>query len=172
MTKKALLAAAVALLPLLGCGSTDPADETFTARLDEAEVVVPIPSPSLAFSGDASFTFEGQAIAFSADLRGLALNRHPHRYLRLRVHAGPRGTNGPSLAVVTVMEPDIPAGDRYLWQGRLGASELDAGHTLEEVMGAMRANGAYVQVTHWHIGDVGPFGLAQARGQIQAPAGR
>jgi CHRD domain len=160
--------AVLALLPLVGCGSDSNTEqeEMFSARLDNQ--VVPIPPPSATFTGDAGFTFDGQVIAFSADLRGLSLARRSNRYLRLRVHSGVPGTNGPPLATTTLMEADIAAtGDRFLWQGQLGAAELDTAASLQEVLTAMRQDRAYVQVTHWDIGPNGDFAVALARGQIR-----
>lgn len=170
--KKTMAWAALALLPLVGCGSDTGSDEEmFSARLDNE--VVPIPPPSATFTGDAGFTFGGQAIAFSADLRGLTLARQGNRYLRLRIHSGVRGTNGPPLATATRLESDIAVtGDRYIWQGRLGPAELDTAARVEDVVAAMREDRAYVQVTHWDIGPNGDFAVAQARGQIEAPARR
>jgi hypothetical protein len=157
----------LALLPLVGCGSdSESDDEMFSARL--ANEVVPIPPPSATFTGTAGFTFDGQAIAFSADLQGLSLARRGNRYLRLRIHSGVRGTNGPPLATTTLMEADIPVtGDRFVWQGQLGAAELDLANSVQEVVAAMREDRAYVQVTHWDIGPNGDFAVAQARGQIR-----
>jgi hypothetical protein len=80
--KKTMAWAALALLPLVGCGSDTGSDEEmFSARL--ANEVVPTPPPSATFTGDAGFTSFGQAIDFSADLRGLTLARQGNRYLRL-----------------------------------------------------------------------------------------
>jgi len=166
-TRTAWMVAAV-LLPLLACGGggADQASDTFSARLDATDVI-PIPPPNVAsFSGAAGFTFDGQVIAFSADLQGLFLAQRGDRYLRLRVHSGRRGTNGPPLATISVSESEIAGGNRFLWQGRLGADALDTARSVEEVVTAMREGEAYVQVTHWQIMNLVDAPVAIARGQI------
>jgi hypothetical protein len=158
--------AAAALLPLLACG-TEPqtGPDSYLARLNAGEVVPPAPGD---VTGNAAFTFEGASISFSAELQNLDLTRNPDRFLRLKVHAGERGSNGPPLAAAVLMERDIPApGNRLSWQGRLGAEQLDTAGSVQEVAAAIRAGRAYVVVTHWQIGTLGDQGVAAARGQIE-----
>ena len=168
-TRATLGAALVACVALAGCGGDNgtgsETGDTFSARLDNSEVVPPEPSQ---LAGAVGFNFDGQAIAFSADLRNLDLNG-THRLLRLRIHSGTRGTNGPPLAGALVSQDDLSAsGGRVLWQGQLGPEQLELAGSVLEVVTAMREGRAYAQVRQWQIMDLGENPVAAARGQISA----
>ena len=166
-TKAACMAAA-ALLPVLGCGRSVPTGpDSYLARLNPAEVVPPAPGN---LTGSANFRFEGNSISFSSELYDLGLARQADRFLRLRVHSGARGTNGPPLASVVLMEADIPTvGQRFQWTGQLGAEQLDTAGSVQEVVAAIKEGRAYVVVTHWQIGTLGEQGGWAVEGQGVAP---
>jgi hypothetical protein len=166
-TRGTLGAALLACFALAGCGGDNgtgsESGEAFSARIESGEVVPPEPGQ---LAGAVGFNYDGQAIAFSADLRNLDLSG-TNRFVRLRIHSGTRGTNGPPLAGAMILQSELSAaGGQVLWQGRLGPEQLDLAASVQEVVAAMREGRAYVQVRHWQIMNAGENSVAAARGQI------
>ena len=161
---------AVLLLPLLpACGDDDDpagADESFSASLSGAEEVPPVTTTA---TGTATFDIVGDQINYTVTVTSLTNPVVSH------IHIAPDGENGP-VRLNLCGTPDTPAcatGDGVLITGSNGVTVGTPAITFDELVEAMRAGNAYVNV-HTDNGTpppntgAGDMASGEIRGQIVA----
>ena len=161
---------ALALLPLVAaCGDDDdpsgPAT-SFSATLTGGEEV---PAVVTTATGNATLDVSGSAITYTVTVAGLANPIVSH------IHIAPVGENGPVRLNLcgTTDTPACGTGDGVLVTGTNGATVGAHAITFDELVDAMRAGNAYVNVhTDDGIGQpntgAGDMQSGEIRGQIVA----
>ena len=161
---------ALALLPLVAaCGDDDdpsgPAT-SFSATLTGGEEV---PAVVTTATGNATLDVSGSAITYTVTVAGLANPIVSH------IHIAPVGENGPVRLNLcgTTDTPACGTGDGVLVTGTNGATVGAPAITFDELVDAMRAGNAYVNVhTDDGIGQpntgAGDMQSGEIRGQIVA----
>jgi hypothetical protein len=161
---------ALALLPLVGaCGDDDdpsgPAT-SFSATLTGGEEV---PAVVTSATGNATLDVSGSAITYTVTVSGLANPIVSH------IHIAPVGENGPVRLNLcgTTDTPACATGDGVLVTGTNGATVGAPAITFDELVEAIRAGNAYVNVhTDDGIGQpntgAGDMQSGEIRGQIVA----
>jgi hypothetical protein len=161
---------ALALLPLVAaCGDDDdpsgPAT-SFSATLTGGEEV---PAVVTSATGNATLDVSGSAITYTVTVAGLANPIVSH------IHIAPVGENGPVRLNLcgTTDTPACAIGDGVLVTGTNGATVGAPAITFDELVDAMRAGNAYVNVhTDDGIGQpntgAGDMQSGEIRGQIVA----
>jgi hypothetical protein len=161
--------ALAALLPLVGaCGDDNgnPTDAAtnFSATLSGGEEVPPVTTGA---TGNATFSITGSQITYTVNVTGLENPVVSH------IHVAAVGANGPvrlNLCGTGAPVPDCATGDGVLATGTNGTT---LGITFDELVAALRAGNAYVNV-HTDDGvdppNTGPGDMAsgEIRGQIAA----
>jgi hypothetical protein len=167
MKDSVILAIALASGVLLACGDDDnPAEPgtEFSAALSGTEEVPPVPTEA---TGTATLTISGTAINYTVTTTGLLNPVVAH------IHVAPEGENGPIRLNLCGTGDPVPAcgtGEGELVSGTNGTT---VGITFDELVAAMRAGDAYVNV-HTDNGtpppNTGPgdMGSGEIRGQIVA----
>ena len=163
--------ALAALLPVIpACGDDDDPTEqgtNFTATLSGAEEVPAVPTTA---TGTATLSVSGSQINYTVNVTGLENPVVSH------IHIAPEGENGPvrlNLCGTGAPVPDCVTGDGVLATGSNGTTVGNPPITFEELVAAMEAGNAYVNVhTDDGIGqpNTGPGDMAsgEIRGQIVA----
>ena len=171
MNHSSILAIALAaLLPVVpACGDDDNPSEpanNFSATLSGAEEV---PANASTATGTATFTIAGSAITYSVNTTGLANPVFAH------IHLAATGVNGLVRLNLCGTGAPVPActeGDGVLATGTNGTVVGTPAITFDDLVAAMRAGEAYVNV-HTDDGgqpNTGPCDLisGEIRGQIAA----
>jgi hypothetical protein len=137
----------------------------FTATLSGAEEVPPVPTTA---TGTATFEVVGDEIAYTVNVTNLQNAVVAH------IHIAPEGENGPirlNLCGTGAPEPPCVSGTGVLATGSNGTTVGSPPITFDELVAAMEAGGAYVNV-HTDDGqgapNTGPGDMAtgEIRGQI------
>lgn len=165
-----MIPAAALLLTLVACGDDDD-NETgpvtnFSATLSGANEVPPVPSTA---TGTTSLEVDESAIDYTVDVSGLENPVVAH------IHIAPVGENGPVRLNLcgTSDTPECSTGDGVLVTGSNGATVGTPPITFDDLVAAIRAGDAYVNV-HTDDGappaNTGPGDMAsgEIRGQIEA----
>jgi hypothetical protein len=157
-------AAAFATLVLFACASSAPATksgpETFQAKLDAANEVPPPSLSGTSPSGTATFTHEGNSIAYTVNVSGLS-----SPLTVAHIHVGPPGVAGP--VVVPLNLTPGPTEGTAVGEGSFDASAIKGKNadgspmTMADLLTAMRNGGTYINV---HTVNNKP---GETRGQIQ-----
>lgn len=165
------IALAVLLPAVPACGDDDnnPAEAatSFSANLSGAEEV---PAVQTDATGTAEFSITGTVITYTVTTTGLANPVFSH------IHVAAPGVNGPvrlNLCGTGDPVPDCTAGDGVLVTATNGTVEGDQPFTFDDLVAAMRAGNAYVNVhTDDGVGqpNTGPGDMisGEIRGQIVA----
>ena len=163
--------ALAALLPLIpACGDDDDGTgpgTSFSATLSGAAEVPPVETPA---TGTAIFTVSGTAITYTVNVANIANAVVAH------IHVAPVGANGPvrlNLCGTGAPEPACTSGTGVLATGTNGTTVGSPAITFDELVAAMSAGNAYVNV---HTDDgvappntgAGDMGSGEIRGQIVA----
>jgi hypothetical protein len=172
MNHSSIMAIALAaLLPVVpACGDDDNPSEpgnNFSATLSGAEEVPAVPTTA---TGTATLTIDGTAITYTVNTTGLLNPVVAH------IHIAPPGENGPvrlNLCGTGAPEPVCTPGDGVLATGTNGTVVGSPPITFDDLVAAMRAGDAYVNVhTDDGVGqpNTGPGDMAsgEIRGQIVA----
>ena len=161
---------ALALLPILAaCGDDEPSGPatSFSATLTGGEEV---PAVATDATGSATLDVSGSAITYTVNVSGIANPVVSH------IHIAPVGENGP-VRLNLCGTPDTPAcsttGDGVLVTGTNGVTVGSPAITFDELVEAMRAGNAYVNVhTNDGVGqpNTGPGDMqsGEIRGQVVA----
>lgn len=164
--------ALAALLPVIPACSDDnnnpPGEATnFSATMTGAEEVPAVPSTA---TGTATFTINGTQIDYTVNVTGLQNPVLSH------IHIAPTGQNGPvrlNLCGTGAPVPACATGNGVLATGSNGTTVGDPPITFDDLVAAMRAGNAYVNV-HTDNGapppNTGPGDMVsgEIRGQIVA----
>jgi hypothetical protein len=162
---------ALALLPLLSaCGDDDDPSgvaTSFSATLSGAEEV---PAVATTATGTATFDITGTQIAYTVNVVGIQNAVVSH------IHIAPDGENGPvrmDLCGTGAPLPACTSGTGVLATGSNGTTVGSPAITFDELVEAMRAGNAYVNVhTNDGVGqpNTGPGDMqsGEIRGQIVA----
>ncbi len=160
----------VALLPVVAaCGDDEPSGPatSFSADLTGDEEV---PAVATDATGSATLDISGSAITYTVNVSSLANPVVSH------IHIAPVGEIGPvrlNLCGTPDTQPCATTGDGVLVTGTNGATVGDPAITFDQLVEAMRAGNAYVNVhTNDGIGQpntgAGDMQSGEIRGQIVA----
>jgi hypothetical protein len=162
--------ALAALLPLIpACGDDDETGPgtSFSATLTGAAEVPPVETPA---TGTAIFTVSGTAITYTVNVANITNAVVAH------IHVAPVGSNGPvrlNLCGTGAPEPACTSGTGVLATGTNGTTVGSPAITFDELVAAMSAGNAYVNVhTDDGVGQpntgAGDMASGEIRGQIVA----
>jgi hypothetical protein len=162
--------ALAALLPLIpACGDDDETGPgtSFSATLTGAAEVPPVETPA---TGTAIFTVSGTAITYTVNVANITNAVVAH------IHVAPVGSNGPvrlNLCGTGAPEPACTSGTGVLATGTNGTTVGSPAITFDELVAAMSAGNAYVNVhTDDGVGQpntgAGDMASGEIRGQIAA----
>ena len=162
--------ALAALLPLIpACGDDDETGPgtSFSATLTGAAEVPPVETPA---TGTAIFTVSGTAITYTVNVASITNAVVAH------IHVAPVGSNGPvrlNLCGTGAPEPACTSGTGVLATGTNGTTVGSPAITFDELVAAMSAGNAYVNVhTDDGVGQpntgAGDMASGEIRGQIVA----
>ncbi len=165
-----LLPAFAALLPLIhACGDDDETGpgNSFSATLTGSAEVPAVETPA---TGSATFTVSGSAITYTVNVEEIANAVVAH------IHVAPVGENGPvrlNLCGTGAPEPACNSGTGVLATGTNGTTVGSPAITFDELVAAMSAGNAYVNVhTNDGVGQpntgAGDMASGEIRGQIVA----
>lgn len=133
-------AAAACALALGGCEDRNEDFDFFEASLGGGEEV---PANSSAASGRAGFAFDGSSLVYTLEVGAI------RDVFMAHVHSGARGANGPIMVDLFGGPGATPVSfteRAVLAQGTLTAASMREGVTFEQLIAAMRAGTAYVNV--------------------------
>jgi hypothetical protein len=157
-----------ALLPAaLACGDDDdsgPSGTSFSATLSGAEEVPAVPTTA---TGTATFTVDGGQITYTVNVTGIQNAVVSH------IHIAPAGENGPVRMNLCGTGAPLPACVSGTGVLATGSNAATLGITFDELVAAMQAGDAYVNV-HTDNGspppNSGPGDMqsGEIRGQISA----
>jgi hypothetical protein len=160
MNRTAVAFATLALLACASTSSTRSGPETFQARLDAEHEVPPPMLSGTTPSGTATFTHEGNSIAYKVNVSGLS-----SPLTVAHIHVGPPGIAGP--VVVPLNLTPGPTDGTAVGEGSFDASAVKGKKadgspmTMADLLTAMRNGGTYINV-HTANNKAG-----ETRGQIQ-----
>jgi hypothetical protein len=165
------IALAALLVGISGCGDDDNAPSesatSFSANLSGEEEFPPVVTDA---SGTATFSITGSEITYTVTVSGLANPVFSH------IHIGAPGVNGPvrlNLCGTGAPVPDCTPGDGVLVSATNGVVVGSPPITFDDLVAAMRAGNAYVNVhTDDGVGQpntgAGDMISGEIRGQIVA----